>query len=385
MFVAGRRADALAGTVEAVVGAGGAATAVAADLRDPGAVDGLVDRAMNDTGRLDVMVNNAGVSFRGRLADGDTEAWREMLEVNVLALAVGSRAAIPGPTATNLARHHPDVLRGMAASLGAEIGPPTGGLFPTEALDRVAAAGQVLASADDVARAVLFANHPAHWAEHLRDHRPAGQAAGRPGMNPPRGDAEARRSAILDAALQVFGQYSYRRASMDDIAREVGIAKGTIYLSFTSKEEVFRALSRRLAQRMLSGAEAARHRPGSTADKLAAMHTAWFGTYAETISRSPHAAELLDAKHQLSADLAADAASRYKRLVRNVLTDAVTAGELDLESAGLTADTAAELLIGAARGLQSSASSPATYRRHLNTLVRVMIAGLSRRRPADAV
>jgi NADP-dependent 3-hydroxy acid dehydrogenase YdfG len=64
---------------------------------------------------------------------------------------------IPGATATNLARHHPDLLRGVAASLGEEIGPPTAGMFPQEALDRVAAAGQVLASADDVARAVLFA------------------------------------------------------------------------------------------------------------------------------------------------------------------------------------------------------------------------------------
>ena len=204
VFAAGRRAEALAGTVEAVAGAGGAATAVAADLRDPGAVQGLVDRAMTDTGRLDVMVNNAGVSFRGPLADGDPEAWREMLEVNVLALAVGSRAAvramracgaeghivnvsssasrleapgfygatkaavnaitaslrqevendtirvvtvIPGPTATNLARHNqPDLLRGLAASRGEEIGPPSGGLFPPDALDRVAAAaGQVLA------------------------------------------------------------------------------------------------------------------------------------------------------------------------------------------------------------------------------------------------
>ena len=65
---------------------------------------------------------------------------------------------IPGPTATNLARHQPDLLRGLAAMLGEEIGPPSGGLFPPETLDRAAAAaGPVLASADDVARAVLFA------------------------------------------------------------------------------------------------------------------------------------------------------------------------------------------------------------------------------------
>jgi NAD(P)-dependent dehydrogenase (short-subunit alcohol dehydrogenase family) len=65
---------------------------------------------------------------------------------------------IPGPTATNLARHQPDRLRGLAATLGEEIGPPSDGLFTPEALERAAAAaGQVLASADDVARAVLFA------------------------------------------------------------------------------------------------------------------------------------------------------------------------------------------------------------------------------------
>jgi AcrR family transcriptional regulator len=204
-------------------------------------------------------------------------------------------------------------------------------------------------------------------------------------MNPPRGDAEARHNVILDAALQVFGQYGYRRTSMDDIAREAGIGKGTIYLSFASKEEVFQALSLRLAQRMLAGAEAASRRPGTTADKLAAMHAAWFGTYAETIRRSPHAAELLDAKHRLSADLVSDAASRYKRLVRDVLAEAAAARELDLESAGLTADTAAELLIASGRGLESSAASPAVYRRYLNALVRVMIAGLSGRPPSNAV
>ncbi len=201
-------------------------------------------------------------------------------------------------------------------------------------------------------------------------------------MNPPRGDAGARRAVILDAALRVFGQYGFRRTSMDDIAREAGIGKGTIYLSFASKEEVFQALAEHLAKRMLAGAEAASRQPAATADKLAAMHVAWFGTYADTIRSSPHAADLLDAKHQLSADLVADAASRYKRLVRDVLAEAAAAGELDLEPAGLTAGTAAELLIASARGLESSAASPAAYRRHLTTLVRVMIAGLASKHPA---
>jgi NADP-dependent 3-hydroxy acid dehydrogenase YdfG len=215
VFAAGRREDALEGTVAAVAQAGGAATAVAADLRDPGAVQSLVDRAMTEAGRLDVMVNNAAVSFLGSIADGDPAVWREMLEVNVLALATGSRAAVramracgaeghivnisssatrreapgfygatkvavnaitaslrqelendtirvvtvtPGLTATNLGRHQPVLLRGLLASLGGQIDPSSDGLFAPEALDRVAgAAGPVLARADDVARAVLFA------------------------------------------------------------------------------------------------------------------------------------------------------------------------------------------------------------------------------------
>jgi hypothetical protein len=69
-------------------------------------------------------------------------------------------------------------------------------------------------------------------------------------------------------------------------------------------------------------------------------------------------------------------------LVQDLLAEAAAAGELDLESAGLTADTAAELLIASARGLQSSAASPTAYRRYLNTLARVMVAGLRQVKPS---
>jgi hypothetical protein len=46
---------------------------------------------------------------------------------------------------------------------------------------------------------------------------------------------------------------------------------------------------------------------------------------------------------------------------------------------------AAELLIASARGLESSAASPAARRRYLDALVRVMVAGLCSRLPSDAV
>ncbi len=65
---------------------------------------------------------------------------------------------IPGVTATNLARHQPDLVRRLAASLGEEIGPARDGLFPEDALDQIAAAaGPIMAHPDDVARAVMFA------------------------------------------------------------------------------------------------------------------------------------------------------------------------------------------------------------------------------------
>ena len=49
---------------------------------------------------------------------------------------------------------------------------------------------------------------------------------------------------ILDAALKVFAAKGYAAARMDDIAREAGVAKGTIYLYFENKEAVFKSLVR---------------------------------------------------------------------------------------------------------------------------------------------
>ncbi len=50
---------------------------------------------------------------------------------------------------------------------------------------------------------------------------------------------EFRTSGILQAARRVFGEKGYERATIDDIAREAGVAKGTVYLYYRSKRDVY--------------------------------------------------------------------------------------------------------------------------------------------------
>jgi AcrR family transcriptional regulator len=61
-------------------------------------------------------------------------------------------------------------------------------------------------------------------------------------------EAEERRDAIVDAAMRRFAAHGYRGAHVDDIAREVGVAKGTVFLDFGSKEGLFFAAFRRAVE-----------------------------------------------------------------------------------------------------------------------------------------
>jgi TetR/AcrR family transcriptional regulator, cholesterol catabolism regulator len=54
-------------------------------------------------------------------------------------------------------------------------------------------------------------------------------------------DAEARRERTVQAAMRHFAEHGYRGTRVDDIAHEVGVAKGTVFLDFGSKEGLFLA------------------------------------------------------------------------------------------------------------------------------------------------
>lgn len=65
------------------------------------------------------------------------------------------------------------------------------------------------------------------------------------------------RTAILNAAGEVFARFGFKKASMEDIARRAGVGKGSLYLHFESKEELFEVVVRQGTAQGLAELEAA--------------------------------------------------------------------------------------------------------------------------------
>ena len=93
--VAARRKDRLDELVKRIEDAGGTALAIESDVTDRAQAEATVERTVEALGRLDTLLNNAGVMLLGMTERQDVDDWERMVDINIKGLLYTAKAALP--------------------------------------------------------------------------------------------------------------------------------------------------------------------------------------------------------------------------------------------------------------------------------------------------
>jgi AcrR family transcriptional regulator len=141
---------------------------------------------------------------------------------------------------------------------------------------------------------------------------------------------EERPTEILEAALLVFGERGYAGTRLEDVARQAGVSKGTVYLYFESKDALFRAMVRnKVGTAITDLRETVRNHAGtSEALLLLVMERLWSGMKSEgkaRLSRLVHS-ELANFP-ELARFYFAEVVIPVRELVSEVISRGIKDGE----------------------------------------------------------
>ena len=138
---------------------------------------------------------------------------------------------------------------------------------------------------------------------------------------------DERPSQIVEAALDVFGEKGLAAARLDDIAKRAGLAKGTIYLYFANKDELFRAVIRSTLVAEIESAETLVS-TGSPVERFDAFLRSWWAVICSPTFERVH--RLVTSEIPKFPDLArfygTEVIARGHRLVSGIVADGIAAG-----------------------------------------------------------
>ena len=147
----------------------------------------------------------------------------------------------------------------------------------------------------------------------------------------PRIDRTARRAELASAAAAIFAERGVTNTAVSDIVKSAGVAQGTFYLYFDSKDDVVLAVVEQMVDRMVETIDSA----ALTADASAVERMLGLGDLLSGFERDPGANDLVDLLHHpenraLHDRLAEHLLPRLLPLVEAIVEQGVAEGSFDV-------------------------------------------------------
>jgi TetR/AcrR family transcriptional regulator, regulator of autoinduction and epiphytic fitness len=186
-----------------------------------------------------------------------------------------------------------------------------------------------------------------------------------------------RQERLLAVALEVFGRYGFRKASMDEIARSAGISRQGLYLHFANKDALFRAAVRQELDTALSDASRCLNAEGvGLQRRVVAALDAWLGRYVGSMLTSDIGNLLQNPAMELG-DMLDPAVAAFDAQLAAAIAAAMS--DKDRRRLGVTAEEVAEALHTAAQGAKYLSNARAESRdefvARMTVAARVVFAG----------
>ncbi|TDQ20421.1 TetR family transcriptional regulator [Phyllobacterium brassicacearum] len=161
------------------------------------------------------------------------------------------------------------------------------------------------------------------------------------------GQDPAKRQQILEGANRVFSQMGFDAASMNDITREAGVSKGTIYVYFDSKEELFLELCNHFREILFADIYHALESDGDLREALIEFGVALAGVItSDVVVRAQRVViGVAERMPSMSRDFYERGPKRGQALMRALIDRHVAAGRLDIEDTELATYQLADLFM----------------------------------------
>ncbi len=188
---------------------------------------------------------------------------------------------------------------------------------------------------------------------------------------------DEKRSAVFEAAADVFSRYGFRRTSMNDVAEAAGVSRPALYLMFENKEDLFRQLAASRQNAAIDEAFAELSTDAPLRDRFISALLTYERLYYEPVSDSPHGAELMDVNQSIAAD---DMKKGHDKLVQRLaeaIEQAVSSGEARFSAAAMEPKSFVDLLMASIHGVKKTTTSRTDFRRKATDLASIFLTSIT--------